>query len=213
MKISPLIIVQKAYFYVFVLVLSLSSQVYGNPSNRILVLGDSISAGYGLPQGTGWVSLLNDSLKVSQYSFEINNASISGDTTAGGKQRLVKLINQYRPNILILELGANDALRGFPIESSAQNLEEMIQLAQKQKIKVLLLGMKVPSNYGQEYTQKFSQMYFIIAKKTRSSLVPFLLEDVASQRELFQEDGIHPNQQAQKILLKNVLPQLKLLLH
>jgi acyl-CoA thioesterase-1 len=213
MKISPLIIVQKAYLYLFVLVLSLSIQVYGNTNNRILVLGDSISAGYGLPQGTGWVSLLNDSLKKSQYSFELNNASISGDTTAGGKQRLVKLINQYRPNILILELGANDALRGFPIESSTQNLEEMIQLAQKQQIKVLLLGMKVPSNYGQEYTQKFSQMYLSIAKKTRSSLVPFLLEGVASQRELFQEDGIHPNQEAQKILLKNVLPQLKPLLH
>jgi len=213
MKISPLIIVQKAYLYLFVLVLSLSIQVYGNANNRILVLGDSISAGYGLPQGTGWVSLLNDSLKTSQYSFELNNASISGDTTAGGKQRLVKLINQYRPNILILELGANDALRGFPIESSTQNLEEMIQLAQKQQIKVLLLGMKVPSNYGQEYTQKFSQMYLSIAKKTRSSLVPFLLEGVASQRELFQEDGIHPNQEAQKILLKNVMPQLKPLLH
>lgn len=213
MKISPLIIVQKAYLYLFVLVLSLSIQVYGNTNNRILVLGDSISAGYGLPQGTGWVSLLNDSLKKIQYSFELNNASISGDTTAGGKQRLVKLINQYRPNILILELGANDALRGFPIESSTQNLEEMIQLAQKQQIKVLLLGMKVPSNYGQEYTQKFSQMYLSIAKKTRSSLVPFLLEGVASQRELFQEDGIHPNQEAQKILLKNVMPQLKPLLH
>ena len=143
----------------------------------------------------------------------MHNASISGDTTAGGKQRLGKLIDQYRPNILIIELGSNDALRGFPIETSAKNLEQMIQLAQKNSIKVLLLGMRVPTNYGQDYTQKFSQMFITEAKKSNVSLVPFLLEGMATKRELFQDDGIHPNEEAQVILLNNVMPYLRPLLH
>ncbi len=212
MKISPFIIVQKTFLYVFLLTLSFSLQAQNIPTNRILILGDSISAGYGLAQGKGWVTLLRESLKISKYSFEINNASISGDTTAGGKQRLSKLIDQYHPNILIIELGANDALRGFPIEMSAKNLEAMMQLALKNNIKILLLGMKVPTNYGQDYTQKFSQMYVTEAKKSNATLVPFLLEGMATKKEFFQEDGIHPNEQAQIILLKNVMPQLSTLL-
>ena len=212
MNISLLIIVQKT-FYVFLLVFICSFQAQSAPSNQLLILGDSISAGYGLAQGKGWVSLLNESLKKGNYSFEMHNASISGDTTAGGKQRLGKLIDQYRPNILIIELGSNDALRGFPIETSAKNLEQMIQLAQKNSIKVLLLGMRVPTNYGQDYTQKFSQMFITEAKKSNLSLVPFLLEGMATKRELFQDDGIHPNEEAQVILLNNVMPYLRPLLH
>ncbi len=212
MKISPFIIVQNSFCWIFILTLNICYSVEVTPTNRILVLGDSISAGFGLTQGKGWVFLLQDTLKTSNYSFEVNNASISGETTAGGRQRVKKLVDLYKPNILILELGANDALRGLSIKSSSQNLEEIILHAKKSRIKVLLVGMRVPSNYGEEYTKEFNQLFLGIAKKEFTSFVPFLLEGFATKGEFFQEDGIHPNEQAQIIMLKNVMPQLKILL-
>lgn len=212
MKLGNLIIIQK-----LIAVLVFSFCVFGaqaqetNP-NRILVLGDSISAAYGIPAGTGWVNLLQERLKKDGYRFMIANASISGETSAGGKARIADLIKQHQPNIVIVELGANDALRGFPLSSSYQNLLQIVQISKKSGAKVLILGMKIPTNYGAEYTAQFSKMFLDLASNTQSPVVPFFLEGVATKRELFLDDGIHPNQTAQIILLNNMLPALKKLL-
>jgi len=212
MKIGNLIIIQK-----LIAVLVFSFSVFGvqaqetNP-NRILVLGDSISAAYGIPSGTGWVNLLQERLKKDQYRFMITNASISGETSAGGKARIADLLKQHQPNIVIVELGANDALRGFPLSSSYQNLLHIVQISKKNGAKVLILGMKIPTNYGADYTAQFSKMFLDLALNTQSPVVPFFLEGVATKRELFLDDGIHPNQTAQNILLNNMLPALKKLL-
>ena len=180
--------------------------------HQILILGDSISAGYGLPMGTSWVNLLQENLKKDQSKYSIVNSSISGETSAGGKARISSLIQQHKPSIVIVELGANDALRGFPLATTYQNLHEITQISKNNGAKVLILGMKIPTNYGPEYTAQFSKMYVDLGKNTQSLLVPFFFEGIATKREYFQEDGIHPNQNAQAILLKNVLPTLKKLL-
>jgi acyl-CoA thioesterase-1 len=180
--------------------------------HRILVLGDSISAEYGIPAGTGWVNLLQDNLKKNNYQFTIFNSSISGETSAGGKVRITNLLQQHQPNIVILELGANDALRGFPLNSSYQNLLQIIQLCNSKGAQVLILGMRIPSNYGPEYTAQFANMFVDLSKNTKSSLIPFFFEGIATKREYFQDDGIHPNQAAQLILLNNMLPTFKKLL-
>jgi acyl-CoA thioesterase-1 len=212
MKLGNLIIIQKL---IAVLVFSFSAfgmQSQETNPNRILVLGDSISAAYGIPTGTGWVNLLQERLKKDQYRFMITNASISGETSAGGKARIADLLKQHQPNIVIVELGANDALRGFPLSSSYQNLLHIVQISKKNGAKVLILGMKIPTNYGADYTAQFSKMFLDLALNTQSPVVPFFLEGVATKRELFLDDGIHPNQTAQNILLNNMLPALKKLL-
>ena len=180
--------------------------------HRILVLGDSISAEYGIPAGTGWVNLLQDNLKKSNYQFTLFNSSISGETSAGGKVRIASLLQQHQPNIVILELGANDALRGFPLNTSYQNLLQIIQMSKSKGAQVLILGMRIPSNYGPEYTAQFANMYVDLSKNTQSALVSFFFEGIATKREYFQDDGIHPNQAAQMILLSNMLPSVKKLL-
>jgi acyl-CoA thioesterase-1 len=162
--------------------------------------------------GTSWVNLLQDTLKKDQSKYSIVNSSISGETSAGGKTRISTLLQQHKPAIVIVELGANDALRGFPLATTSQNLQEIIQMSKNNGAKVLILGMKIPTNYGAEYTAQFSKMYVDLGKNTQSALVPFFFEGIATKREYFQEDGIHPNQNAQAILLKNVLPTLKKLL-
>jgi len=179
-------------------------------SKKILIMGDSISAGYGLRNGLGWVDLM--SLRLKNQNTQIINASISGETTAGGRQRVNPLIQQITPDILIIELGANDGLRGFPIEMTKGNLDHMIKSAKTKQIKVLLLGMKIPSNYGADYTNQLQKMYANLATEHQIALVPFLLEGIALRRELFQEDGIHPNETAQPMILDRVIPKLKLLL-
>jgi acyl-CoA thioesterase-1 len=212
MKKTHFIIVYKAIIIFFLLHSSCNNFGQNTVKNKVLILGDSLSAGYGLVQGTGWVSLLQKDWLKNRPNSEILNASISGDTTAGGKQRLPELLNKYPGNILVIELGANDALRGFPLETTKQNLLAIVKLAQDKKMKVLIIGIRVPTNYGPEYTSAFYKMFADIAKATHSSLVPFLLEGMATERELFQEDGIHPNERAQVILLKNVQPRLEKLL-
>jgi acyl-CoA thioesterase-1 len=212
MKKSFSIIVYNVFFILFACGSSHFVRAKGVDHAKILVLGDSISAGYGLANGTGWVSLLQKDLTKIDPSIVVQNASISGDTTAGGKQRLPDLLTKYKPDILIIELGGNDALRGFPLNRSQQNLEDMVHMAQDVHSRVVILGMRVPSNYGKDYTNAFFQMFSTVAKSTHSTLVPFLLEGMATQRELFQEDGIHPNEQAQVILKNNVAPVLKSLL-
>lgn len=170
----------------------------------ILVLGDSLSAEYGLPRGAGWVNLLEQKLHQALSPWSVFNASISGETTLGGLARLPLLLDQKKPGIIMLELGANDALRGLPIEVTEANLRKMIIASKKTGAKVLLFGMRIPPNYGQKYTTQFAALYPGLAKEENVALLPFFLTDVATKPELFQADRIHPNPEAQSILFNNV---------
>ncbi|MQR01496.1 arylesterase [Glaciimonas sp. GS1] len=181
-------------------------------SKTILVLGDSLSAEYGLPRGTGWVALLQQRLQAEKINATITNASISGETTSGGKTRLPSLLKD-QPDIVIIELGANDALRGLQLTTTESNLQDMISAAQKSKAKVLLVGMRIPPNYGRDYTEKFFGLYAALSKQNKTALVPFLLDGVANQPQLFQADRIHPIAQAHPIILNNVWSNLKPLLN
>ena len=182
---------------------------------KILVLGDSISAEYGMARGAGWVALLQKKLTAEKRPWQVINASISGDTTAGGRARLAQQLAQHQPQVLIVELGGNDALRGFPLLQTQANLAAMTEMAQKAGARVLLLGMQVPPNYGADYSRAFAQTFADVAKAKKTALVPFLLKgvgDVPESQKWFQSDRIHPNAQAQPLLLANVWPQLVRLL-
>lgn len=194
------------------LLLTLFATCTYSASKTVLVLGDSLSAEYGLVRGSGWVALLEKRLKNDKIDAAIINASVSGETTSGGKSRLPALLDQYRPDVVVLELGANDGLRGLPIKSAEENLRDMIDVSHKAKARILLVGMQIPPNYGRDYTQKFSAVYKTLAKEEKLSLVPFLLEGVASKPELFQADRLHPLADAQPIILDNIWPYLKTLL-
>jgi acyl-CoA thioesterase I len=187
-----------------------------NPSTQtILVFGDSLSASYGLSQGQGWVALLEAKLAQNQASkttYKVVNASISGETTSGGLARFSTALTTHKPNIVILELGANDGLRGLPIAEMQANLNQMIAQAKTAKAKVLLIGMKIPPNYGLKYSRDFSASYTVLAKQHKLKLVPFLLDGVAGKPRLIQDDGLHPTATAQPVLLNNVWAQLKDLL-
>lgn len=191
---------------------ALSATSAYSASKTILVVGDSLSAEYGLARGTGWVPLLEKRLQQEKVDAAVVNASISGDTTSGGKARLSSLLGKHHPDIMILELGGNDALRGLQLSATEANLRDMVTSAQKQHVKVLLVGMQIPPNYGRDYADRFAALYPKVAKETKSALVPFLLEGVASRQELFQADRIHPTADAQGIMLDAVWPHLKPLL-
>ena len=178
----------------------------------IVVLGDSISAGRGIDQSSGWVNLLRARLQRERMNYEVINASISGDTTSGGLARLHHVIETHHPTILILELGGNDGLQGLPLHAMQQNLATMIKHLKRHHIKVLLVGMKLPPNYGPAYTNKFRSIYPDLARQFKVPLVPFLLQGVATDPALMQEDGIHPRAAAQALLLDNLWPYLKPLL-
>jgi acyl-CoA thioesterase I len=185
------------------------------PVNTILVVGDSLSAEYGLKRGTGWVPLLEKQLANEKKSATVVNASISGDTTSGGRSRLPALLAKHQPGTVVIELGANDALRGLPLDMTAQNLAAMTQAAKKAGAQVLLVGMEVPPNYGNRYTADFAQLFGQVAKAEQVPLVPFLLKgvaDVADAASRFQADRIHPNEQSQTQMLANVWPELKKLI-
>jgi acyl-CoA thioesterase-1 len=188
------------------LVLSTSVNAHSAPKT-VLVLGDSLSAEYGLKRGTGWVALLEQKLKTKQIEARIVNASISGETTSGGRARLPKLISTHQPDIVIIELGANDGLRGLPVAAAEANLRTMITLAQKNDAEVLLVGMRMPPNYGRAYTENFYRMYQKLSTQHKAPLVPFMLKGVAEQPALFQEDRLHPNAQAHPIILANIWPR------
>ena len=175
-----------------------------NRSSRILVVGDSLSAEYGIARRSGWVSLLSQALSSEQPSVTVINARISGDTTSGGLARLSTLLEKQAPTIVVIELGANDALRGLPLAMTQKNLSEMVSRAQAIGAKVLLIGMQIPPNYGREYAQAFKNVFSDTVQHTQSALVPFLFEGFADQRQYFQADGIHPNESAQPLMLKNV---------
>lgn len=170
----------------------------------ILVLGDSLSAEYGLPRGTGWVNLMEDQLSRSKSPWSVFNASISGETSSGGLSRLPNLLAQKKPGLVIIELGANDALRGLPVNQTEANLRKMVQMSKHSGAKVLLCGIQIPSNYGQTYTAQFKNLYPQIANQEGVELMPFFLEGVATKPELFQADRLHPNVEAQSTIFKNV---------
>jgi acyl-CoA thioesterase-1 len=178
----------------------------------ILVLGDSLSAEYGLPRGTGWVQLLTERLRSSGANYTVVNASISGETTSGGRTRLPVLLQQHRPAIVLLELGANDGLRGLPLATMRDNLAVMIRLSQQAGAAVLLIGVRVPPNYGRDYSERFFQVFADLARDERIAFAPFLLDGFAESLDYFQADRIHPNEKAQARMLDNVWPQLRPLL-
>ena len=179
----------------------------------ILVFGDSISAGYGLARvEQGWVELLETRLSEQGYGYQVVNASVSGETTAGGLARLPRALELHHPKIAIIELGGNDGLRALPIQQMRANLAQMIDLAAAAGAKVLLLGMRMPPNYGLQYTEQFSSSFSDIAREKRVPLVPFLLNDIALSPQLMQDDDIHPNALGQPKLLENVWPTLQPLL-
>jgi acyl-CoA thioesterase-1 len=185
-----------------------AGNAYSAPKT-VLVVGDSLSAEYGLVRGTGWVALLEQRLRAGRVDAAIVNASISGDTTSGGRSRLPALLAQHRPNVVVLELGANDGLRGLPVKSAEDNLRSMIDMADA---KVLLVGMRMPPNYGRAYTERFAGMYKDLSTQEKVPLVPFMLEGVALEPANFQADRLHPLASAHPTILNNIWPQLAPLL-
>ncbi|MBI3524438.1 MAG: arylesterase [Betaproteobacteria bacterium] len=178
----------------------------------ILVLGDSLSAGYGIAQDQSWPVLLGQRLQAGKYPYTVTNISISGETTQGGLSRLGPALKQQRPAIVIIALGANDGLRGLPLEQMRNNLDAMIKLSQSSRAQVLLLGMRLPPNYGLDYTQKFQQVYADLARQHKTALLPFLFAGFAERPEAFQNDGLHPTAASQPLLLDNIWRALKPLL-
>ena len=178
----------------------------------LLVLGDSLSAEYGLKRGSGWVALLENKLKTENIKATVVNASISGDTSSGGRSRLPALLAKHQPTHLVIELGANDALRGLPLQSTQDNLNQMTQAARAKGIRVLLIGNQVPPNYVQDYAALFSSVFTSVAKTHKTALVPFMLKDIADAPDslrLFQADRIHPREEAHPTILANVWPELQ----
>lgn len=173
-----------------------------------LVVGDSISAAYGLRESEGWVALAEQQLRSDGHEIKMVNASISGDTTVGGLRRLPDALERFDPDLLIIELGGNDGLRGYPTNAMQKNLEDMANLALAADARVLILGMLIPSNYGQAYLRKFSQAFVDAAENTGSDFIPFFLEPIAQDRSYFQPDGIHPTAEAQPLMMQHVMPML-----
>jgi acyl-CoA thioesterase-1 len=178
---------------------------------KVLVVGDSLSAEYGLARGSGWVALLEQRLQREKVGATVVNASISGDTTSGGRTRLSSLLEQHKPTHVIIELGSNDALRGLPLAMTRDNLAAMVRAARDSGAQALLMGMRMPPNYGRTYTQEFETLFASLAKAEGAALVPFMLAGIADSPNaatLFQEDRLHPNAQAQPIIFDNVWPVL-----
>ena len=193
----------------------LVATVQASPNTRILVVGDSLSAEYGLARGTGWVALLQNQLDKDKPGTQVINASISGDTTSGGRSRLPALLKRHQPSHVIIELGGNDALRGLPMNMTQGNLLDMTQKAQAAGAKVLLLGMQMPPNYGADMARQFEAAFAQVAKTQKAALVPFFLKGVGDDPDplkWFQADRIHPNEAAQPRMLANVWPVLSRML-
>ena len=181
-----------------------SSKLINPGTQTIVVFGDSLSASYGIGQNEGWVTLLQARLTQQKLPYRVVNASISGETTSGGSARFSEMLAAHKPSIVILELGANDGLRGLPVSDMRNNLNKMILQAKAAKTKLLLVGMKIPPNYGQKYSRDFSASYAILAKQHQIKLVPFLLDGVAGKPSLMQDDDLHPTTAAQPALLDNM---------
>jgi acyl-CoA thioesterase-1 len=191
------------------LIVSLALTVLCLPAARgagqtIVVVGDSLSSGYGIAAGQSWVAMLEDRLQAEGYGYQVVNASIAGDTSAGGLARLPRLLELHDPTLVVIELGGNDGLRGQPVAALRANLTKMIELSRASGAQVLLAGMQIPPNYGTTYTQALAAVYPELAEQFDATLIEFLLADVALQRELMQPDGIHPNAAGQEIVFANV---------
>ncbi|MDQ2077311.1 arylesterase [Marinimicrobium sp. ABcell2] len=199
---------KRCLFLCFSLVLAFNTWASENDRPVILVMGDSLSAGYGIDLDEGWVSLLQARLDDHNYRHRVVNASVSGETTTGGLARLPTLLERHQPSLVILELGGNDGLRGHPISALRNNLNEMIKLSQDAGAQVLLVGMQIPPSYGRRYADQFAEVYPALAEQHEIPLVGFLLEGVATDLNLMQRDGIHPKAEAQPRILENVWPDL-----
>jgi len=195
-------------------VVSVSHAIAAAPAapRNILVMGDSLSAGYGIRVEQGWVALLQNRLARAGYEYRVVNASASGETTGGALARLPRALDKHRPAIVILELGGNDGLRGLPIGDVRRNFESMLRLSQRSGARILLVGMRIPPNYGAGYTRSFHELYGELAKRYRVALVPFFLDGIALDDSLMQDDGLHPNAAAQPKLLDTLWPALQPLL-
>ena len=196
----------KTFLKIVLLIAALASTCSAQAAKNILVFGDSLSAGYGIARDDSWVNLLQQELKKSHPKLEVVNASISGETTSGGLRRIGKVLQLHAPAIVIIELGANDGLRGTPVKETEINLSAIIAQSQKANTKVLLIGNQIPPNYGLDYTRQFSSLFPKLAKKHNVALVPFMLEGI--KPEQFQADNLHPNAAGQPRIMKNVLPTL-----
>ena len=196
----------------FLLLLVLIAVAPAHAARTILVFGDSLSAGYGLPSGTGWVSLLEQRLKRDRLDYAVVNGSISGETTLGGRNRIVSALAEHRPSVVVVQLGGNDGLRGNSIEETRRNLIAIVQASRVSGAKVLLVGIRIPPNYGQVYTRRFEALFAEVARQQNASLVPFMLQGFADKREWFQSDGIHPVVEAQPRILDNIYRRLRALL-
>jgi acyl-CoA thioesterase-1 len=194
------------------LMISLWAPLAAGAAPTILVLGDSLSAAYGLDQSDGWVNLLQQRLEQAGYRQRVANASISGETTRGALSRLAAELERHDPSIVLIELGGNDGLRGLPLDEMRRNLADMIGLCRARKVQVVLAGMRLPPNYGRAYTRGFEQVYASLAAEHRVTLIPFLLEGLDDGLEHFQADAIHPNEAAQAVILDNVWRHLQPLL-
>jgi acyl-CoA thioesterase I len=199
-------------FVLIVLMFFSLSAIAQTPQKTLLVMGDSLSAAYNLPTQQGWVALTAATMKTSHPNWKVVNASISGETTAGGLSRFPAALKLHKPHLVIIELGANDGLRGFPLAQTRKNLLQMIQLAKKNQAKVLLIGIQIPPNYGNTYTQGFSAIYSDLSKQEKTHLLPFLLAPIATDRKYFQADQLHPTAQGQIKIREHVWTALKPLL-
>lgn len=197
----------RLFFFLSVLV---AGNAFAGPT--IVVLGDSLSAGYGLAQGEGWVALLEQRLQRDKLDYTVVNASISGETTLGGRNRLPALLLDHHPAIVIVALGANDGLRGNPLDDTRKNLIAIAQSSRKAGARVIVVGMRIPPNYGPVYTRRFEGLFAEVARQQNASLVPFLLQGFADDRAMFQADGLHPVAAAQPRMLDNVYHRLRPLL-
>ncbi|SFG69283.1 acyl-CoA thioesterase-1 [Duganella sp. CF458] len=195
-------------FAVLILLSSAATNAY-SASKTVLVVGDSLSAEYGISRGAGWVALLDQRLKDQKLPVSVVNASVSGETTSGGRTRLPALLSKHKPTIVIIELGANDGLRGLPVAAAESNLRAMVGESRKAGAQVLLVGIRIPPNYGREYADKLFAMYGILSKDLKTPLAPFMLDGVAQKPELFQPDRMHPLASAHPIILGNIWPHLQ----
>jgi acyl-CoA thioesterase-1 len=184
----------------------------GSAAGTILVYGDSLSAAYGIGRKDGWVTLLEERLKQRKLDYSVVNASISGETSSGGAARIDDALARFKPDVVILALGANDGLRGLPVAEMKANLERIVRAAEARKARVLVAGMRMPPNYGPKYTQEFQRAFADLAAAHKAGYVPFLLDGIADRRELFLSDQIHPGAQAQPIILDTVWKALEPLL-
>jgi acyl-CoA thioesterase-1 len=199
----------RLFFLLFVLLISAQLPAQAAATKTLLIVGDSLSAGYGLPQQQSWPVLLQQRLAEKKSPWRIQNASISGETSGGALARLPALLEQYQPAVVLIEIGGNDGLRGFPVPRLRQNLEQLIKLSQTAGATPVLMQIRIPPNYGPRYTEQFVAVYAEVAQNHQIKLWPFFMDKIAVQPELMQADGIHPNAQAQSIIRDLMLPYIE----